>query len=73
MTPAERWLAELWPVVRDWMPAQPGPVLQIGCGPLGGFVPMLRALGYNAVGVDPRALTRPCSHWLRPMSSGHRA
>jgi SAM-dependent methyltransferase len=30
-------------------------VLEIGCGPLGGFVPKLRASGYDAVGVDPQA------------------
>jgi SAM-dependent methyltransferase len=30
-------------------------VLEIGCGPLGGFVPKLRASGYDAVGIDPAA------------------
>jgi hypothetical protein len=30
-------------------------VLEIGCGPLGGFVPMLRSAGYDAAGVDPEA------------------
>jgi SAM-dependent methyltransferase len=30
-------------------------VVEIGCGPLGGFVPMLRAIGYEAVGIDPEA------------------
>jgi SAM-dependent methyltransferase len=30
-------------------------VVEVGCGPLGGFVPVLRSSGYEAVGVDPRA------------------
>jgi SAM-dependent methyltransferase len=30
-------------------------VVEIGCGPLGGFVPMLRSSGYDALGVDPAA------------------
>jgi len=30
-------------------------VVEVGCGPLGGFVPMLRSSGYEAVGVDPEA------------------
>jgi SAM-dependent methyltransferase len=30
-------------------------VIEIGCGPLGGFVPLLSADGYDAVGIDPRA------------------
>jgi SAM-dependent methyltransferase len=29
--------------------------VEIGCGPLGGFVPELRSSGYEAVGVDPKA------------------
>jgi SAM-dependent methyltransferase len=62
MTPDERWLATLWPVVRDWLPAIPASVLEIGCGPLGGFVPMLRGAGYDAVGVDPCAPDRPWYH-----------
>jgi SAM-dependent methyltransferase len=51
----ERWLAAVWPVVHDWLPAPPAQVVEIGCGPLGGFVPMLRSAGYRAVGVDPEA------------------
>jgi hypothetical protein len=54
MTPGERWLATLWPLVRGRLPAPPARVVEIGCGPLGGFVPMLRANGYDAVGIDPR-------------------
>jgi SAM-dependent methyltransferase len=34
-------------------------VLDVGCGPLGGFVPMLRREGHDAVGVDPRAPDGP--------------
>jgi hypothetical protein len=55
MTPAERWLAAVWPVVRGRLPAYPAQVVEIGCGPLGGFVPMLRSSGYEALGVDPEA------------------
>jgi SAM-dependent methyltransferase len=42
-------------VVRDRLPPPPARVLEIGCGPHGGFVPMLHSLGYEAVGVDPGA------------------
>ena len=45
----------MWPVVRDRLPAPPARVVEIGCGPLGGFVPELRSSGYEAVGVDPKA------------------
>lgn len=55
MTASERWLAALWPVVRRALPDPPARVVEIGCGPLGGFVPMLSASGYAAVGVDPEA------------------
>ena len=55
MTPDERWLAALWPFVRAPLPASPARVLEIGCGPLGGFVPMLRDSGYAAIGIDPDA------------------
>ena len=54
-TPGERWLAALWPFVRSWLPTAPAAVTEIGCGPLGGFVPMLRSAGYEATGVDPEA------------------
>jgi SAM-dependent methyltransferase len=62
MTPDERWLAAVWPFVRSWLPASPARVVEIGCGPLGGFVPMLRSAGYEAVGVDPEA---PEGQWYR--------
>src|SRR6266581_1844168 len=55
MTPGERWLTVTWPVVRACMPAAPARVVEVGCGPLGGFVPMLPANRYDAVGIDPRA------------------
>jgi SAM-dependent methyltransferase len=55
MTAPERWLATMWPVVRSLLPAAPGRVVEIGCGALGGFVPMLRSSRYEAVGVDPHA------------------
>ena len=63
MTPGERWLATLWPLVRDRLPAPPARVVDIGCGPLGGFVPMLRADDYDVVGIDPQAPKEP--HYQR--------
>lgn len=62
VTPKERWLGAVWPFVRSWLPASPARVIEIGCGPLGGFVPMLRAAGYDAAGVDPEAPDEPCYH-----------
>ena len=59
MTPDERWLAANWPFVRGQLPAAPARVVEIGCGPLGGFVPMLEAAGYQAIGVDPEAPPGP--------------
>jgi SAM-dependent methyltransferase len=59
VTPDQRWLAAVWPVVRRRLPPPPARVLEIGCGPLGGFVPMLRASGYGATGVDPEAPEQP--------------
>ena len=37
-------------------------MVEIGCGPLGGFVPMLRSAGYDAVGVDTEAPEGPEYH-----------
>lgn len=37
------------------LPTPRGEVLEIGCGPLGGFVPMLLREGHHAVGIDPEA------------------
>ena len=45
----------MWPGVRGWLPAPPARVLEIGCGPHGGFVPKLSSSGYEVVGVDPDA------------------
>jgi SAM-dependent methyltransferase len=59
MTPDETWLAAVWPFVRDNLPAPPARVLEIGCGPLGGFVPRLRSGGYGATGIDPEAPGKP--------------
>jgi SAM-dependent methyltransferase len=62
VTPDERWLAAAWLFVRDRLPAAPGTAVEIGCGPLGGFVPMLRSAGYEAAGVDPEAPDGPWYH-----------
>ncbi len=64
MTPDERWLTALWPLVRGELPAGPARVTELGCGPQGGFVPMLRAAGHQAVGVDPAA---PPGPWYHPV------
>src|SRR4029453_2890686 len=64
MTPSERWLATLWPLVRARLPAPPARVVDIGCGPLGGFVPMLPANGDDAAGIDPQAPEQPHSQRL---------
>src|SRR2546430_10521218 len=63
MTHGERWLATLWPLIHARLPAPPARVVDLGCGPLGGFVPMLRAEGYDAVGIDPQAPEQP--HYRR--------
>jgi SAM-dependent methyltransferase len=55
MTARGEWLDSLWPLVRAQLPAAPARVLDVGCGPLGGFVPFLQAAGYDAAGVDPEA------------------
>ena len=62
MSPDERWLAAVWPFVRARLPSPPATVLEIGCGPLGGFVPVLLRGGYDAVGVDPEAPEAPGYH-----------
>jgi SAM-dependent methyltransferase len=51
----ERWLTALAPFVRQQLPPPPARVLELGCGPLGGFVPALLASGYEARGVDRNA------------------
>ena len=62
MSPDERWLAAVRPFVHARLPSPPATVLEIGCGPLGGFVPALLRDGYNAVGVDPEAPEAPGYH-----------
>lgn len=52
-------IAAVWPWVRSQLEGTTGPVLEIGCGPIGGFVPALLAEGREAVGVDPRAPEGP--------------
>jgi SAM-dependent methyltransferase len=59
VTAEETWLAAVWPFVRDNVPPAPARVLEIGCGPLGGFVPRLALGGYDATGVDPEAPEAP--------------
>ncbi|WP_232661625.1 class I SAM-dependent methyltransferase [Pseudonocardia sp. TRM90224] len=44
-----------WTFVRTHLPAPPARVVEIGCGPDGGFVPALLRAGHRAVGVDPAA------------------
>jgi SAM-dependent methyltransferase len=57
--PSSAWLAAVWPLVRSHLPGAPAAVLEIGCGALGGFVPMLESDGYSAVGIDPQAPDGP--------------
>ncbi|HEX9035194.1 MAG TPA: methyltransferase domain-containing protein [Streptosporangiaceae bacterium] len=64
MTPDERWLAVQWPFVRDSLPMVPALVVEIGCGPLGGFVPMMAAAGYQVTGIDPEAPRGPAYRQL---------
>jgi SAM-dependent methyltransferase len=45
----------MWPKVRVHLPRAPATVVEVGCGPLGGFVPALVASGYEALGIDPEA------------------
>ncbi|MBV9604929.1 MAG: class I SAM-dependent methyltransferase [Solirubrobacterales bacterium] len=59
MDPKHRWLTAIWPRVRPWLPPPPATVLELGCGSLGGFVPALRADGYEAIGADPHAPDGP--------------
>lgn len=59
MASKQNWLEAIWPTVRSRLPAPPAVVLELGCGPLGGFVPALEADGYQAVGIDPDAPEGP--------------
>jgi SAM-dependent methyltransferase len=62
MAVGERWMASLWPFVQAHLPPAPARVLDLGCGPFGGFVPRLRELGYEALGIDPSAPSGPGFH-----------
>jgi SAM-dependent methyltransferase len=55
ITASERWIAATWPFVRSWLPPTSAQVVDLGCGSEGGFVPSLRADGYDAIGIDPQA------------------
>jgi SAM-dependent methyltransferase len=68
VTPDEQWLAAAWPFVRAQLPAAPARVVEIGCGPLGGFVPRLHTSGYEAAGIDPEA---PCGAGYRQVEFEH--
>jgi tRNA-Thr(GGU) m(6)t(6)A37 methyltransferase TsaA len=61
-TAKQRWLSALWPFVQEHLPPAPSRVLEIGCGPTGGFVPAMREHGCDAVGVDPAAPSGPEYH-----------
>ena len=63
MTPHKRWLSATWSFVRRALPDPPAVVVDLGCGSRGGFVPMLRAEGYDAIGIDPNAPDEP--HYQR--------
>ena len=63
MTPEDPWLGAVWPFLRGQLPPAPAPVLEVGCGRVGGFVPALLDGGYDAVGVDPEAPEGP--HYRR--------
>jgi SAM-dependent methyltransferase len=57
-----RWLESQWEFVRSELPPAPARIIDLGCGPYGGFVPMLRRAGYDAIGVDPKAPAEPGYH-----------
>jgi SAM-dependent methyltransferase len=55
----DEWFARMWDFVEPALPPAGAAVIEIGCGKLGGFVPRLRAAGYDAIGVDPNAPEEP--------------
>ena len=59
MPSSDSWLANQWPFVKRHLPPAPSTVLEIGCGPKGGFVPALIDAGYRATGIDPAAPEAP--------------
>jgi SAM-dependent methyltransferase len=62
VTGFEIWLQSTWAYVRGQLPPAPARVLEIGCGPRGGLVPLMLEAGYDAVGVDPEAPAGPGYH-----------
>ncbi len=60
MPAQQQWLQTTWPLVRSYLPAPPARVVELGCGRLGGFVPMLGEDGYDAIGIDPAAPAGEC-------------
>jgi SAM-dependent methyltransferase len=57
--PNQRWLDAQWEFVEPNLPPPPAGVIDLGCGPFGGFVPALRRAGYQASGVDTEAPDEP--------------
>jgi SAM-dependent methyltransferase len=55
----QRWLDTQWEFVQPNLPPAPSSVIDLGCGPFGGFVPALRRAGYEACGVDTEAPDEP--------------
>jgi SAM-dependent methyltransferase len=55
----QRWLDAQWEFVQPNLPPAPASVIDLGCGPFGGFVPALRRAGYEACGVDTEAPDEP--------------
>jgi SAM-dependent methyltransferase len=61
---ATRWLNSQWDFIGSHLPEAPARVIDLGCGPHGGFVPALRQAGYDALGVDPKAPQGDAYHRL---------
>lgn len=59
MKRVQDWLDACWEFTKPRLPTPPASVIEIGCGPSGGLVPRLTSVGYEAVGVDPRAPDEP--------------
>ncbi len=57
-----RWLDYQWQSLQPELPAAPAQIIELGCGPYGGFVPELLRAGYQAVGIDPEAPAGPEYH-----------
>jgi SAM-dependent methyltransferase len=57
-----RWFETQWDALRLQLPPAPAHVIELGCGPYGGFVPALRQAGFDALGVDPEAPAAPGYH-----------